>query len=47
MPAVLLEIGYLTNPQDEQEMRSDDFQHAVATSIRKGIYQYIKMEEEP
>ncbi|WP_047980261.1 N-acetylmuramoyl-L-alanine amidase family protein [Ornithinibacillus contaminans] len=41
MPAVLLEIGYLTNPQDEQQMLTDDFQLSVAKAIVKGIKAYL------
>lgn len=40
MPAVLLEIGYLTNPQDESQMWTEDFQDRVAASIVDGIKAY-------
>jgi N-acetylmuramoyl-L-alanine amidase len=40
MPAVLLEIGYLTNPQDESEMLTDSFQNRVAQAIVDGIKEY-------
>ncbi|WP_208588701.1 N-acetylmuramoyl-L-alanine amidase family protein [Gracilibacillus suaedae] len=41
MPAVLLEIGYLTNPQDEQKMMTDVFQQSVAEAITDGINEYL------
>jgi len=42
MPAVLLEIGYLTNPQDESQMWTEDFQDCVATAIVDGIKEYSR-----
>lgn len=44
MPAVLLEIGYLTNPQDEQMMLREDFQETVAHAIYEGIIEYYNMQ---
>ncbi|GAB2550479.1 N-acetylmuramoyl-L-alanine amidase family protein [Gracilibacillus alcaliphilus] len=41
MPAVLLEIGYITNPEDEQKMLTDDFQQSVAESIKSGIKEFL------
>ncbi|MEC0091182.1 N-acetylmuramoyl-L-alanine amidase family protein [Paenibacillus macquariensis] len=40
MPAALIEVGYLTNPHDEFQMWTDDFQDNVATSIVEGIKEY-------
>jgi len=40
MPAALIEIGYLTNPQDESKMWTDEFQNQVATSIVEAILEY-------
>ncbi|QOS98681.1 N-acetylmuramoyl-L-alanine amidase [Brevibacterium sp. JNUCC-42] len=37
MPAVLLEVGYLTNPMEEQKLLKEDFQYRIATSIIEGI----------
>ncbi|WP_066188863.1 N-acetylmuramoyl-L-alanine amidase family protein [Gracilibacillus timonensis] len=45
MPAVLLEVGYLTNPKEESEMWTDDFQSRVATSIVEGIKEYKEKAE--
>jgi N-acetylmuramoyl-L-alanine amidase len=42
MPAALIEVGYLTNPQDEQRMWEEDFQRQVAASIAEGIKEYIE-----
>ncbi len=40
MPAALIEVGYLTNLEDESKMWTDDFQNLVATSIVEGIKEY-------
>ncbi|QDP41496.1 N-acetylmuramoyl-L-alanine amidase family protein [Radiobacillus deserti] len=40
MPAVLIEVGYLTNPQEESEMWTEEFQDRVAASIVEGIKEY-------
>lgn len=47
MPAVLLEVGYITNPDNEEAMFTDDFQQEVATSIVDGINEYRDHSEEP
>lgn len=44
MPSVLLEIGYLTNPQEEQKMLNDEFQYSVAESICDGVKAYLKLK---
>lgn len=41
MPAALIEVGYLTNPQEESKMWNDDFQNNIATAIVAGIKEYI------
>ncbi|WP_188455501.1 N-acetylmuramoyl-L-alanine amidase family protein [Virgibacillus oceani] len=44
MPATLLEIGYITNPKDEQTMLTDEFQQSVATSIKNGVMEYLEID---
>src|SRR5699024_6547018 len=36
MPAELLEVGYLTNPADQEKMRTDAFQEEIAEYIVDG-----------
>ncbi|MFD3257214.1 N-acetylmuramoyl-L-alanine amidase [Paenibacillus lentus] len=43
MPAALIEIGYLTNPQEENEMLTEDFQYRMASSILDGIKEALKL----
>ena len=42
MPAVLLEIGYLTNREEEKLLYTNDLQQKVAEGIVKAIKEYIK-----
>lgn len=43
MPAVLLEIGFLSNKGDEAKMFDEDFQNRVAQAIVNGIKEYLKV----
>ncbi|MFF0826449.1 N-acetylmuramoyl-L-alanine amidase [Brevibacillus sp. NPDC003359] len=45
MPAVLLEVGYLTNPSDEQKLFEEDFQYRIATSVIEGIQDFLRTTE--
>lgn len=41
MPAVLIEIGYLSNPNEEKFMNTDEGQTLIASSIYRGIKHYV------
>jgi len=43
MPAVLLEVGYLTNASNEKQMYDDGFQYRVAQAIAASIMQYFNL----
>ncbi|WP_098745450.1 N-acetylmuramoyl-L-alanine amidase [Paenibacillus sp. EZ-K15] len=43
MPAALIEMGYLTNPQEEKEMLTEDFQYRMASSILDGIKEALNL----
>lgn len=45
MPAALIEVGYLTNPDNESIMRTDGFQSRVAASIVEGIKEYKEQSD--
>ncbi|WP_433946498.1 N-acetylmuramoyl-L-alanine amidase [Paenibacillus sp. SN-8-1] len=44
MPAVLLEVGYLSNKNDEPLMYDDAFQERVAEGIVAGIKEYLGLQ---
>ncbi|RUT36600.1 AMIN domain-containing protein [Paenibacillus zeisoli] len=44
MPAVLLEVGYLSNKNDEALMYDDAFQERVAEGIVAGIKEYLGLQ---
>ncbi|AIG26841.1 N-acetylmuramoyl-L-alanine amidase family protein [Brevibacillus laterosporus] len=46
MPAVLLEVGYVTNPMEEQKLLKEDFQYRIATSIIEVIQDYLSNTRE-
>ncbi|MFC5448159.1 N-acetylmuramoyl-L-alanine amidase family protein [Paenibacillus aestuarii] len=44
MPAVLVEVGYLSNANDEAAMYKDDFQSQVAASLVAAIKEYLNLK---
>jgi N-acetylmuramoyl-L-alanine amidase len=45
MPAILIEIGYLTNPAEEKNLRDEQFLTDLALAIRRGIDEYFEKEQ--
>jgi N-acetylmuramoyl-L-alanine amidase len=41
-PAVLVEVAFISNPEEERKMLSDRFQHNVAEAIYRGMLNYIR-----
>ncbi len=41
MPAILIELGYLSNPQDAARIRSVDGQNAIARAVRRAVEIYF------
>ncbi|AFY95081.1 N-acetylmuramoyl-L-alanine amidase [Chamaesiphon minutus] len=42
IPAILVEMGYLTSEAESARLRRDDYQKVMAEAIAKGIIQYVK-----
>jgi N-acetylmuramoyl-L-alanine amidase len=40
MPAVLVEMGFMTNPTQEKQLASDEYQNAVAQSLVDAVIQF-------
>jgi N-acetylmuramoyl-L-alanine amidase len=47
MPAALVEIAYLTNPAQEQQAQSAEYQGAVAQSLYDAIVRFRSYLEAP
>ncbi|MFH2043041.1 MAG: N-acetylmuramoyl-L-alanine amidase [Acidobacteriota bacterium] len=45
-PAVLIEVAFLSFPDDEKKLLSSDFQDRVAQAIYKGLFNYIRDYQE-
>ena len=41
-PAVLLELGFISNPQQEEELKQEDFRLKLAHAINCGLYLHLK-----
>jgi N-acetylmuramoyl-L-alanine amidase len=42
-PAVLVEVAFISNPQEERELVREDFQQNVAQAVYRGLVRYIKL----
>jgi N-acetylmuramoyl-L-alanine amidase len=42
-PAVLVEVAFISNPQEEGELIREDFQQNVAQAVYRGLVRYIKL----
>ena len=42
MPAVLIEIGFVTNPKEERRLRDGRYRDEIARAIFAGIAEYKK-----
>jgi len=45
MPSVLLEIGFLSSPEEEALLVNPNYQRKVAKAIRDGIYDYLSRHQ--
>jgi len=46
MPAALVEVAYLTNPQQEARLKTDDFKATVAQAVFSAIVRFRAWSEE-
>lgn len=42
MPSVIVECGFLSNAQEKEKLKSDDYQNKIADSIGKSVNEYYK-----
>ncbi|WP_269799238.1 N-acetylmuramoyl-L-alanine amidase CwlD [Bacillus xiapuensis] len=45
-PGALVEIGFLSNPDEKRELMAEDYQEKVAASIYKGVLRYLDKQQE-
>jgi N-acetylmuramoyl-L-alanine amidase len=45
-PGVLVEVGFLSNPTEKQNLKKDSYQEKIAISIYQGIIRYYTNEKE-
>lgn len=41
VPGLLIEVGFLSNPNDRYKLQQSDYQYKIAESIKKGIIKYF------
>ena len=41
IPAVLIECGFLSNPEEEARLQEEAYQDRVCAAVCKGILQYL------
>ncbi|MDD8020572.1 MAG: N-acetylmuramoyl-L-alanine amidase [Acidobacteriota bacterium] len=46
-PAILVEIAFITNPEEEKKLQSEEFQTQVAEAIYRGLNEYFHLYEVP
>ncbi|WP_054954997.1 N-acetylmuramoyl-L-alanine amidase family protein [Paenibacillus dakarensis] len=46
MPAILVEVGFINNPQEEDKLFSQDHQNRVIEALVQGIYEYLGVKVE-
>ena len=44
VPGVLIECGFLSNPNDRYLLQKEDYQKRLALSITRGFYEYFQKE---
>jgi N-acetylmuramoyl-L-alanine amidase len=42
MPAVLAEIAFVTNPEDEKRLKSPEYREVLARSLLRGVRSYLE-----
>jgi N-acetylmuramoyl-L-alanine amidase len=40
MPAALVEVGFITNPDEEAKLQSDDFQNLMVDALARAVHRY-------
>ena len=46
MPAILIEIGFLTNPKEERKLATPEYREATARAIFAGLTEYKRRHDQ-
>lgn len=46
VPVSIIEVGYMTNPEEDEKMQDPDFQELMSEGIAEGIEEYLKDQKE-
>ena len=46
VPVTIIEVGYMTNPEEDEKMQDPDFQELMAEGIAEGIEDYLSEQKE-
>lgn len=46
VPVTIIEMGYMTNPDEDEKMQDDDFQKLMVQGLANGIEEYLKEKED-
>ena len=41
IPSILVETGFISNPEEETKLRDEDYQRELAEALLKGIQRYF------
>jgi N-acetylmuramoyl-L-alanine amidase len=44
VPVVLVEVGFLSNPHEDEMINTDDYQNKIAAGIVNGINKYLRIK---
>jgi N-acetylmuramoyl-L-alanine amidase len=46
-PAILVEVAFITNPEEEKMLGAEDFQTKVAEAIYRALNRFLQLYERP